>query len=75
MLQIVICQQIGHPRRNGQISRNIKLAKTESGGNNLNRPITNSEIEFVIKKQSSQQMKVLYQTASKENSSKFKRSY
>ena len=33
MLQIVICQQIGHPRRNGQVSRNKKLAKTESGRN------------------------------------------
>ena len=28
-LQRVKCQQIGQPRRNGQISRKIKTAKTE----------------------------------------------
>ena len=33
MLQTVICQQIGQPRRNGQISRNIQACKTESGRN------------------------------------------
>ena len=29
----ITCQQIGQPRRNGQISRNTQLSKTESGGN------------------------------------------
>ena len=28
--EAITCQQIGQPRRNRQISRNIKLAKTES---------------------------------------------
>ena len=29
----VICQQIGQTRRNGQVFRNLKPAKTESGRN------------------------------------------
>ena len=35
LLQTVICKQIGLPRRNEQISRNIPLTKTESGRNRL----------------------------------------
>ena len=33
ILWIVICQQIGQPRRNGQISRNIQPMNTESKRN------------------------------------------
>ena len=33
MQQTVIYQQIGQPRRNGQISRNVKITKTQSGRN------------------------------------------
>ena len=33
LLQTVICQQIGQLKRNGHISRNIQLAKTESRRN------------------------------------------
>ena len=48
ILWTVICQQIGRPRRNGQISRDIQPSKTESEIDNLNRPITSIEIESVI---------------------------
>ena len=44
-----MCQQIGQPRRNGHISGNTAV-KTESRRNNLNRLITISATEFVIKK-------------------------
>ena len=33
ILWAVICQQVGHPRRNGQISRNMQPVKIESGKN------------------------------------------
>ena len=33
ILWTIIYQQIGQPRRNGQISRNIPPSKTESGRN------------------------------------------
>ena len=33
ILWTIICQQIGQPRRNGHISRNIQPTKTESGRN------------------------------------------
>lgn len=35
--------------KNGDISRNTKPTKTESGIENLNRPITSKEVESVIK--------------------------
>ena len=44
-----MCQQIGQPRRNGHISGNTAV-KTESRRNSLNRLITISATEFVIKK-------------------------
>ena len=33
MLQTVICQQIGHSKRNGHISRNMQPSYYESGRN------------------------------------------
>ena len=50
MLCIVICRQIGQPRRNVQVPRNIQPAKTESKRNSLNRLITRSKIVCVIEK-------------------------
>ena len=43
-------QKVGQPSRNGQVSRNIQLIKTESKRNNLNRLFTRSEIESVFEK-------------------------
>lgn len=48
VLQIIICQEIGQLRRNGWISRSVQFAKTEWKRNNLNKPITSSENDFVI---------------------------
>lgn len=66
-----MCQQIGQPRRNGHISGNTAV-KTESRRNSLNRLITISATEFVIKKKKKnfQQMKVYYWMASQGNSTK-----
>ena len=59
ILQVVVCQQVGQPRRNGQISRNINLPRLNQGEtDNLHRPITSNKIELVIKKKNSQQRKV-----------------
>ena len=33
ILQAIICQQYGQPRRTGKISRNIKPSKADSGRN------------------------------------------
>ena len=46
----MICQQIGKLRRNGQVSRNTEPAKIDKKKDNLNRPITRSEIQSVVKK-------------------------
>ena len=65
-----MCQQIGQPRRNGHISGNTAI-KNESRRNNLNRLITVSATEFVIKKNNNfQQMKVYYWMASQGISTK-----
>lgn len=46
----IICQQVGQ-QKNEQISgKKIISATTESRRNNLNRPITSSETEFVLDK-------------------------
>ena len=46
---IIMSQQIWQPRRNGQLSRDLQPAKTETRIDQLNRPITRNEIEYVIK--------------------------
>ena len=49
----IIYQQIGQPKRNRQTSRKIQSAKiflNQEETDNLNRLITSSEIDFVIKK-------------------------
>ena len=46
---MVICQQIGQLRKNGQISRHIWLAKM-GVKKNLTRPSTRSKMESVINK-------------------------
>ena len=46
----MICQYNGQLGRNGKILRKVKLSKTEPGEiENLNRPITSTEIETVIR--------------------------
>ena len=48
ILWIVICQQMGQPRRNRQISRNIQPSQTETEIDCLNRMITSGNIELLI---------------------------
>ena len=44
-----IYQEIGQPRRNGQISRTCTLLRqSQEETDNLNRPITRCEIESVV---------------------------
>ena len=58
--------------KNGQVSRNIQPAKmSQEETDNLNRPITGSGIDSVIKRKNSQQTKVQDQTASLGNSVKY----
>ena len=50
ILWTIVCQQIWQPRSNGQLSRDVQSAKTESKKiDQLNRLITRNEIEYVIK--------------------------
>ena len=49
-MKTAICQQIGQPRRNGQILGIIQLSKTESWRENPNWSITSTETEAVIEK-------------------------
>ena len=66
-------QQIGQPRRNGQISRNIPPAETEVALDNWNIPITNNNLNLVYTHphtHTSQQTKVQAWIASQGNSTK-----
>ena len=61
------------PRRNGQISRNMQPPRPyHEEIDNLNGPINNSEIEFVIKKKKTSNKSAQDRTASQRNSTKQK---
>ena len=53
-------RQIGQPRRNGQISRNIPPAEAVEALDNWNIPITSNKLEFGVHTHihTSQQIKV-----------------
>ena len=46
ILPIVICKQIGQPKRNGKFLDRYKLNQQETG--NMNKLITSSKIKSVI---------------------------
>ena len=70
ILWTIICQQIGQPRKNGQVSTNIQSTNTESRRNSLNRPITRRAIESVINITNSLKTKVQNHMDSLGNSTK-----
>ena len=64
----MICQQIGQPRKNGKIPRNIYITKIETERVNLNSPTISKEIESIIKNRPLN--KIQDQRASQANSTK-----